>query len=90
MSGSDISVDISGEDFATLSMIADDLAAQISALPDAVEVSSSVAAQVPQVKVTINREAASQYGLTAAQIGAAVRSALTGETATSMLRYEWI
>lgn len=84
MSGSEISVDISGDDFTTLSMIADDLAAQISALPDAVEVSSSVADQVPQVKVSINRQAASQYGLTAAQIGAAVRSALTGETATTV------
>ena len=84
MSGSEISVDISGDDFTTLSMIADDLANQIAALPDAIEVSSSVADQVPQVKVSINREAASQYGLTAAQIGAAVRSSLTGETATSV------
>jgi HAE1 family hydrophobic/amphiphilic exporter-1 len=85
MSGSEISVDVTGDDFTTLSMIADDLAAQISALPDAVEVSSSVADQVPQVTVSINRENASQYGLTAAQIGAAVRSALTGETATSVM-----
>ena len=84
MSGSEISVDIRGEDFTTLSMIADDLGSQIRALPDAIEVSSSVADQVPQVKVTINRDTASQYGLTAAQIGAAVRSSLTGETATSV------
>jgi len=85
MSGSEISVDITGDDFTTLSMIADDLAAQISALPDAIEVTSSVADQVPQVTVSINRENAAQYGLTAAQIGAAVRSALTGETATTVM-----
>ena len=85
MSGSEISVDITGEDFATLSMIADDLAASIAALPDAIEVSSSVADQVPQVTVSVNREAASQYGLTAAQIGAAVRSSLTGEKATTVM-----
>ena len=84
MSGSEISVDITGDDFTTLSMLADDLAAQISALPDAIEVSSSVADQVPQVTVSINREAASRYGLTAAQIGAAIRSELTGETATTV------
>ena len=84
MSGSEISVDITGDDFTTLSMIADDLASQISALPDAIEVSSSVADQVPQVTISINRETASQYGLTAAQIGAAVRSSLTGETATTV------
>ena len=85
MSGSEISVDITGDDFTTLSMIADDLASQIGALPDAIEVSSSVADQVPQVTVSIKREAASQYGLTAATIGSAVRSALTGETATSVM-----
>ena len=48
------------------------------------DVTSSVAEQVPQVKVTMNREAASQYGLTAAQVGAAVRSELTGSTATTV------
>ncbi|MBE6963939.1 MAG: efflux RND transporter permease subunit [Ruminococcaceae bacterium] len=84
MSGNEISVDITGVDYGTLSMIADDLAKRIGALPDAVDVSSSVAEQVPQVKVSINREAAAQYGLTAANIGAAVRSELTGETATSV------
>ena len=84
MGGNEISVDIVGNDYNTLEMIADDLAAQIAALPDAVEVSSSVAAQVPQVEVSINRETAAQYGLTAATIGAAVRSELTGETATTV------
>jgi len=84
LSGNEISVDITGVDYGTLSMIADDLAKQIGALPDAVDVSSSVADQVPQVKVSINRENAAQYGLTAATIGAAVRSELTGETATTV------
>ena len=84
MGGSEISVDITGEDYSTLSMIAGDLASQISALPDAVEVSTTVADQVPQVEVTMNREAASMYGLTAATVGAAVRSELTGATATTV------
>ncbi len=84
MGGSDISVEITGDDYGTLTMIADDLMAEISQLPDAVDVTSSVAEQVPQVKVTMNREAASQYGLTAAQVGAAVRSELTGSTATTV------
>ena len=84
MSGDDISVEISGDDYATLTMIADDLMAEIRQLEDAVDVTSSVAEQVPQVKVTMNREAAAQYGLTAAQVGAAVRSELTGSTATTV------
>ena len=83
-SGSDISVDITGTDNATLALIADDLAQQIGRLPDAVDVTSSLARQVPQVTVTMRRDAAAQYGLTAASVGAAVRSELTGSTATTV------
>ena len=84
LSGSDISVDITGTDYETLSMIANDLKDQIAQLPDAVDVSTSLATQVPQVKVTMKREAAAQYGLTAASVGSAVRSELTGTTATTV------
>ena len=83
-SGADISVDITGNDYDTLVMIAQDLAAQIEQLPDAVDVGTSVAKEVKQVTVTMNREAASQYGLTAATVGAAVRSELSGSTATTV------
>ena len=83
-SSSDISVEISGDDYDTLEMISNDLAAQIAALPDAINVESSLADKVPQVRVTMNREAASQYGLTAAGVGAAVRAELTGTTATTI------
>lgn len=84
MSGDDISVEITGEDLDTLSFIADDLVYQISQLPDAIDVTSSVSEQVPQVRVYIKREAAAQYGLTAASIGAAVRAELTGTEATTV------
>lgn len=84
MSGSDISVELTGDDYETLTAIAEDLTRQIAALEDAVDVSSTVAEQVPQVEVTMNREAASQYGLTAAAVGAAVRNELSGATATTV------
>ncbi|MBR4099200.1 MAG: efflux RND transporter permease subunit, partial [Clostridium sp.] len=84
MGGSAISVDITGDDYQTLSMIADDLTRQISALEDSVDVTNSLAKTVPQVKVTMNREAAAQYGLTAATVGAAIRTELTGSTATTV------
>ena len=82
MTGSDISVEVTGTDYDTLTMIAGDLVAPIAALPDAIDVSSTVSDDIPQVKVTMKREAASRYGLTAAQVGQAVRSELTGATAT--------
>lgn len=83
-SGDQISVDISGSDYNTLVMIARDLADQISRLPDAVDVTTSISKEIKQVKISMNREAASQYGLTAATVGAAVRSELSGSTATTV------
>ena len=84
MTGDDISVEITGDDYDTRAMIAGDLTSQISALPDAVDVTNSLSEQVPQVKVSMRREAAAQYGLTAATVGAAVRAELTGATATTV------
>ena len=83
-SGSDINVQLTGDDFGTLELIADDLMTQIYALGDVAELKTSLSKQMPEVKVTIKREAASQYGLTAATIGAAVRAELTGSTATAV------
>ncbi len=83
-SGSEISVDVTGNDYDTLVMIANDLAEQIAQLPDAVDVGTSMSKQVDQVTITMNREAASQYGLTAATVGAAVREELSGATATAV------
>ena len=40
-SSSDISVEISGDDYDTLEMISNDLAAQIAALPDAMQSDAS-------------------------------------------------
>lgn len=83
-SSNDINVEISGDDYDILTAIAGDLTKQIAALPDAVDVTSSVADRVPQVEITMNRQTAAQYGLTAAQVGAAVREELTGATATKV------
>ena len=82
--GSDISLQLSGEDYDQLAETANDLAAQIAALPDAVNVESSAGDQVPRVAVKINRENASRFGLTASTIGALVRGELTGSTATTL------
>lgn len=73
-SSGDINLSVSGNDYDTLAMISDDLVQQISALPDAMEVQSSLDVAVPQVNIHINRESAARYGLTAATIGTAVRA----------------
>ena len=82
--GSDISLQLSGSDYDQLAETSNDLAEQIAALPDAINVESSAGEQVPRVAVKINRENASRFGLTAATIGSMVRGELTGSTATTL------
>ena len=81
---SDISVELTGDDYDQLAETADDLANQISALPDAINVESSAGEQTPRVAVKINRENASRFGLSATAIGGLVRGELTGSTATTL------
>ena len=81
---SDISVELTGDDYDQLAETADNLANQISALPDAINVESSAGEQTPRVAVKINRENASRFGLNAATIGGLVRGELTGSTATTL------
>ena len=82
--GSDISLQLSGSDYDQLAETSNDLAEQIAALPDVINVESSAGEQVPRVAVKINRENASRFGLTAATIGSMVRGELTGSTATTL------
>ncbi|MBR3751886.1 MAG: efflux RND transporter permease subunit [Ruminiclostridium sp.] len=80
----DIQVAITGADYDVLSQVASDLTTSISALESTVDVENSVEKTIPAVTVDINPSAASQYFLTTATIGAAVRAELTGTTATSV------
>ena len=82
--GSDISLQLSGEDYDVLAEAANDLAAEIEALPDAINVESSAGEQVPRVAVKINRDNALRFGLSASTIGGLVRGELTGSTATTL------
>ena len=81
---SDISVELTGDDYDQLAETADDLANRIGALPDAINVESSAGEQTPRVTVKINRENASRFGLSATAIGGLVRGELTGSTATTL------
>ena len=81
---SDFQVNVTGSDYSVLSTLTADLTARISALPDATEVKNSMEQSIPAVKISVNHDMAAQYGLTAASIGGAVRSELTGSTATTV------
>ncbi|MGM9612684.1 MAG: efflux RND transporter permease subunit, partial [Butyricicoccus sp.] len=82
-SGAALSLELSGDNYDELVQTGDDLVELISALPDAIDVKSSAADEEPRVNVSINRENATRFGLTAATIGSAVRSQVDGSTATT-------
>ena len=84
LTGSAISLTLSGNDYDALTETSERLTRALAEIPDAVEVTSSASEQVPEVNVTLRREVATQYGLTAATVGSAVRSQLTGTTATTL------
>ena len=84
MTGTAISVTLTGDDYDLLTETADELVDRLSEIPDAVDVKSSASEQVPEVDITINRANAARYGLTAGAIGSAVRTELTGSTATEL------
>ena len=84
LTGAAINLTLSGNDYDLLTETADRLAAEIAQIPDAVEVTTSASDQVPEVDITLKRDVAAQYGLTAATVGSAVRSQLTGTTATTL------
>lgn len=81
---SDISVQISGQDFDVLSQISSDLKKQIALLDGAVNLKSSLEHASPSVKVHMKRDNAARYGLTAGEIASAVRAELSGVTATTV------
>ena len=84
LTGAAINLTLSGNDYDLLTETADRLAVEIARIPDAVEVKTSASDQVPEVDITLKRDVAAQYGLTAATVGSAVRSQLTGTTATTL------
>jgi HAE1 family hydrophobic/amphiphilic exporter-1 len=85
--GDPISITIKGDDLDTLKEIGDDFVEIISGIPGTREVKSSYEDGIPEVQISIDRLKASQHGLTAGQVANAVRSTISGATATQF-KYE--
>ncbi len=84
--GSPITVEIKGDDLKTLEEISEDFKKIIGEVEGATEVKTSLSEGIPEVQIRINREKASQYGITSAQIASAVRGLVSGTVAT---RYKY-
>jgi HAE1 family hydrophobic/amphiphilic exporter-1 len=68
-----------GEDFETLDRTADEILAELEQLPGFVDIDKSSSAGKPEVRVSVNRERASDLGVPIASVGAAIRTLYAGE-----------
>lgn len=82
MMGASISISIKGQDLSVLKKIADDVVEIVSNVPGTREVRSSFEEGRPELRIVIDRQRASQYGLNVAMISSAVQSQLQGVVAT--------
>lgn len=85
MSGSGdkpVQIGIKGDNFDALEDIADAVAAIVKEVPGTREVDTTLSEGRPEFRIHLNRDKASLYGLNAASVASAVRSAVSGSTAT--------
>lgn len=80
--GAPIQINIKGQDLEELARLADEVVKRVKKVPGTREVESNLEASRPELQIYLKREVASQYGLTANQVAAAVKQALAGDTAT--------
>jgi HAE1 family hydrophobic/amphiphilic exporter-1 len=83
LSSDDISISVKGDDMDILKQIGDDFKDIIAKVEGTRQVDTSYADGVPEVQISTDRLIASQYGLTTAQIGTAVKNTLDGSTVTT-------
>ncbi|MGH3702791.1 MAG: efflux RND transporter permease subunit [Pseudonocardiaceae bacterium] len=75
---------VRAEDPAVLAQAADQVQQALASLPEATEVRNSLAPVQPLAQVAVDRRKAAQAGLTEAQIGQSVSTALRGSTAGTL------
>ncbi|HEX8939140.1 MAG TPA: efflux RND transporter permease subunit [Candidatus Limnocylindrales bacterium] len=81
-SSNGLSIIVSGADTAAVQQASDAVATALRARPDLRDVKSDLTKATPEVQVTVDPNKAIGLGLTAAQVGGEVRSALVGSTVT--------
>ncbi len=77
MGSSDVTVVVTAPDTKALRQASDALVKRLKQVPDTSNVTSNLAADQPQVQVTVDEQKAASFGLSDAALGQAVRSVLT-------------
>lgn len=78
-----IAVVIGGPNLSVLNAIALQVAGRLGHLPGLIDVQNSAAAVLPEWVVSMNTQAAAQYGVSAQTVGTAVQTAISGAVAST-------
>jgi HAE1 family hydrophobic/amphiphilic exporter-1 len=84
LGGADISLMLQGQEFTTINEIADDISEKLLQIEGISKVESDRQEGNPELRVTLNRNIAAFYGITAYQLANALSSGLAGSTATKV------
>ncbi|MCM3715601.1 efflux RND transporter permease subunit [Alkalihalobacillus oceani] len=82
-----ISITVKGQDLQTLEQLSEAIVATVSTIEGVREPTTNYADGNPEVTVAINRQAASSYGITSAQIASTISDATRGLVATRIARH---
>jgi CzcA family heavy metal efflux pump len=80
--GPPVNIEISGDDFERLGIIADDIKRKIKDIPGLKDLKDDFDEARPEIKIKIDREKASLYGVNTAIIASNIRTAINGTTAS--------
>jgi len=81
-SGDDVEINIFGDDLRVLSEVADDIIASLQGVEGLSGLEKSIEEARPELQIDIDRERASELGLTMRNIGETVRTAIDGSIAS--------
>jgi multidrug efflux pump len=80
--GKPVNIEISGDDFAKLGEISEQIQREIQNIPGLTDLKDDFDKTKPEIQVIVDREKAALYGLSTAMIGSTVRTAINGTTAS--------
>lgn len=79
-----IDINIKGDDYDTLTAIANDIKDIVDSVPGTRDAETSIQATSPQATIVINRAKASLYGISAYSVSSIINTAVSGSVATTL------
>jgi CzcA family heavy metal efflux pump len=83
-----IALNIFGPDLQTLRSVASQVEAVVSGVPGTVDVATEQQAEVPQIRIAMNRGAMGRYGITPEHLAEAIDVAFAGEAVSQVLEQQ--